>query len=123
MLRADRIALIFEAFNELYPEEGLSVAICLYMEASKERKFGTDEQATANNYYQQQMSYSQEVTLKLTVKGTIKELKTVLTGKELNKLLDTKEGRATLMDQGRFAITEITRARTLDASPDAIVVD
>ena len=51
MLRADRIALIFEAFNELYPEEGLSVAICLYMEASKERKFGTDEQETANNYY------------------------------------------------------------------------
>ena len=69
------------------------------------------------------MSYSQEVTLKLTVKGTIKELKTVLTGKELNKLLDTKEGRETLMDQGRFEITEITRARTLDASPDAIVVD
>ena len=69
------------------------------------------------------MSYSQEVTLKLTVKGTIKELKTVLTGKELNKLLDTEEGRATLMDQGRFEITEITRARTLDASPDAIVVD
>jgi hypothetical protein len=69
------------------------------------------------------MSYSQEVTLKLTVKGTIKELKTVLTGKELNKLLDTTDGRATLMDQGRFEITEITRARTLDASPDAIVVD
>ena len=69
------------------------------------------------------MSYSQEVTLKLTVKGTIKESKTVLTGKELNKLLDTKEGRTTLMDQGRFEITEITRARTLDASPDAIVVD
>ena len=69
------------------------------------------------------MSYSQEVTLKLTVKGTIKELKTVLTGKELNKLLDNKEGRATLMDQGQFEITEITRARTLDASPDAIVVD
>ena len=45
------------------------------------------------------MSYSQEVTLKLTVKGTIKESKTVLTGKELNKLLDTKKGRATLMDQ------------------------
>jgi hypothetical protein len=37
MLRADRIALIFEAFNELYPEEGLSVAICLYVEAGKER--------------------------------------------------------------------------------------
>lgn len=69
------------------------------------------------------MSYSQEVTLKLTVKGTIKELKTILTGKDLNKLLETKEGRATLMDQGRFEITEITRARTLDASPDAIVVD
>ena len=69
------------------------------------------------------MSYSQEVTLKLTVKGTIKELKTILTGKDLNKLLDTKEGRETLMDQGRFEITEITRARTLDASPDAIVVD
>ena len=69
------------------------------------------------------MSYSQEVTLKLTVKGKIKESKTVLTGKELNKLLDTKEGRATLMDQGRFEITEITRARKLDATPDAIVVD
>ena len=69
------------------------------------------------------MSYSQEVTLKLTIKGTIKELKTVLTGKELYKLLDTKEGRATLMDQERFEITEITRARTLDASPDAIFVD
>ena len=69
------------------------------------------------------MSYSQEVTLKLTVKGKIKELKTVLTGKELNKLLDTKEGRATLMDQGRFEITEISRATTLNASPDAIVVD
>jgi hypothetical protein len=39
MLRADRIAPIFEAFNELYPEEGLKVAICLYAEASKERKF------------------------------------------------------------------------------------
>ena len=37
MLRADRIALIFEAFNELYPEEGMSVAICIYVEASKER--------------------------------------------------------------------------------------
>ena len=69
------------------------------------------------------MSYSQEVTLKLTVKGTIKESKTVLTGKELNKLLDTKKGRATLMDQRRFEMTEITRARTLDASPDAIVDD
>ena len=69
------------------------------------------------------MSYSQEVTLKLTVKGTIKEFKTLLTGKELNKLLDTKEVRATLMDQERFEVAEITRARTLDASPDAIVVD
>jgi len=37
------------------------------------------------------MSYSQEGTLKLTVKSTIKESKTVLTGKELNKLLDTKK--------------------------------
>ena len=68
------------------------------------------------------MSYSQDVTLKLTVKGTINKLRAVITGKELNKLLETQEGRATLLNQQRFEIAEITRATTLDVSPDATVV-
>ena len=69
------------------------------------------------------MSYSQEVTLKLTIKGTLNELKTIIHARDLNKLLDTAEGRVTLFDEGRFEIREVSHARTMDASPDATFFD
>ena len=69
------------------------------------------------------MSYSQDVTLKLTIKGTLNGLKTIINARDLNKLLDTAEGRATLLDKGRFEMREVSHARTMDASPDATFID
>ena len=69
------------------------------------------------------MGYSQEVTLKLTIKGTLNGLKTIINARDLNKLLDTAEGRATLLDKGRFEMREVSHARTMDASPDATFID
>ena len=69
------------------------------------------------------MSSSQEVTLKLTIKGMLNGLKTIINAKDLNKLLDTAEGRATLLDKGRFEMREVSHARTMDASPSASVID
>ena len=58
------------------------------------------------------MSYSQEVTLKLTIKGTLNGMKTIINTRDLNKLLDTAEGRATLLDKGRF---DMARSITSDS--------
>ena len=69
------------------------------------------------------MSYSQEVTLKLTIKGTLNGMKTIINTRDLNKLLDTAEGRATLLDKGRFEMREVSHARTMDASPEASFID
>ena len=51
MLRADRVTPILEALSELYPDEDPSIAICRYIEACKEGKFGDEEQAIATNNY------------------------------------------------------------------------
>jgi len=85
-------------------------------------RFGGDEYSPAINHYEP-MSYSQEVTLKLTIKGTLNGLKTIINARDLNKLLDTAEGRATLLDKGRFEMREVSHARTMDASPDATFID
>ena len=69
------------------------------------------------------MSYSQEVMLILTIKGTLNGLKTIINSRDLNKLLDTAEVRATLLDKGRFEIREVSHARTIDASLDATFID
>ena len=69
------------------------------------------------------MSYSQEFTLKLTIKGTLSGLKTIINARDLNKLLDTAEGRETLLDKGRFELREVSYDRTMDASPDATFID
>ena len=83
---------------------------------------GGEEYSPAINHYEP-MSYSQEVMLKLTIKGTLNGLKTIINTRDLNKLLDTTEGRATLLDKGRFEIREVSHARTMDASPDATFID
>ena len=85
-------------------------------------RFGGDEYSPAINHYEP-MGYSQEVTLKLTIKGTFNGLKTIINARDLNKLLDTAEGRATLLDKGRFEMREVSHARTMDASPDATFID
>ena len=51
MLRADRGTPILEALSELYTDEDPSVAICLYIEACKEGRFGADEQQIAIDHY------------------------------------------------------------------------
>jgi hypothetical protein len=85
-------------------------------------RFGGDEYSPAINHYEP-MSYSQEVTLKLTIKATLNGLKTIINTRDLNKLLDTAEGRTTLLDKGRFEMREVSHARTMDASPDATFID
>jgi hypothetical protein len=69
------------------------------------------------------MSYSQEVKLKPTIKGTLNGLKTITNPRDLNKLLVTAERSATLLDQGRLEMREVSHARTMDASPDATFID
>ncbi len=110
-----------DAFIVLYPCKQPTVAFCFCIEAAVSR-FGGDEYSPAINHYEP-MSYSQEVTLKLTIKGTLNGLKTIINARDLNKLLDTAEGRATLLDKGRFEMREVSHARTMDASPDATFID
>lgn len=51
MLRADRGTPILEALSELYPNEDPTIAICLYIEAAKEGRFGSEEQQIAIEHY------------------------------------------------------------------------
>ena len=51
MLRADRGTPNLEARNDLYPGEDPTVAICLYIEAAKDGRFGAAEQQIAIDNY------------------------------------------------------------------------
>ena len=111
-----------DAFIVLYPCKQPTVAFSFLHRSGGHSRFGGDEYSPAINHYEP-MSYSQEVMLKLTIKGTLNGLKTIINTKDLNKLLDTAEGRATLLDKGRFEMREVSHARTMDASPDATFID
>lgn len=67
------------------------------------------------------MSYSQEVVLRMTVKGTLNALSTRLTKEELDEMLETPESRAMLMD--RLEIAEMDEVATIHVSPNATFVD
>ena len=68
------------------------------------------------------MSYSQEVVLRMTVKGTLNGLSTrLITKEELDEMLETPESRAMLMD--RLEIAEMDEVATIHVSSDATFVD
>ena len=110
-----------DAFIVFYPCKEPTVAFCFFIEAAVIADSVVTSIRHINHY--EPMSYSQEVTLKLTIKGTLNGLKTIINATDLNKLLDTAEGRATLLDKGRFEMREVSHARTMDASPDATFTD
>ena len=89
-----------DAFIVLYPCKQPTVALCFCIEAAVIADSVVTRFRHINHY--EPMSYSQEVTLKLTIKGTLNGMKTIINARDLNKWLDTAEGRATLLDKRRF---------------------